>query len=145
MNSRSDLKRFKYPGPVLRVIGTLKAQVVSYAGICCHHRNQFLTVYHFANVACFWPRQWKIWANRSFSFSYTTYTCLLYVLLLWGELIVWCRIRIIVHIWWCSDLSTWKYQFSYDHWCQATLSSVSTWMGDCSSVVWVLPLTLNVG
>ena len=31
-----------------------------------------------------------------------------------------------------SCLSTWKYQFSYDHWSQATLSSVSTWMGDCS-------------
>ena len=45
-----------------------------------------------------------------------------------------------------SGLSTWKYQFSYDHWSQATLSSVSgTWMGDCSSVAWVLLLTLKVG
>ena len=35
---------------------------------------------------------------------------------------------------WRSDLSTWKYQFSYNYWRQATLSSVSTWMGDCSSV-----------
>ena len=42
-----------------------------------------------------------------------------------------------------SDLSTWKYQFSYDHWSQATLISVSTWMGDCSSVAWVLLLTLK--
>ena len=33
-----------------------------------------------------------------------------------------------------SGLSTWKYQFSYNHWSQATLSLVSTWMGDCSSV-----------
>ena len=44
-----------------------------------------------------------------------------------------------------SGLSTWKYQFSYDHWSQAMLSSVSTWMGDCSSVAWVLLLTLKVG
>ena len=44
-----------------------------------------------------------------------------------------------------SGLSTWKYQFSYNHWSQATLSSVSTWMGSCSSVVWVLLLTLKVG
>ena len=29
-----------------------------------------------------------------------------------------------------SGLLTWKYQFSYYHWSQATLSSVSTWMGD---------------
>ena len=33
----------------------------------------------------------------------------------------------------------------YDHWSQATLSSVSTWMGDCSSIAWVLLLTLKVG
>ena len=33
-----------------------------------------------------------------------------------------------------SGLSTWKYQFSYDHCSQATLSLVSTWMGHCSSV-----------
>ena len=33
-----------------------------------------------------------------------------------------------------SHLSTWKYQFSYDHWGQATLRSVCTWMGDGSSV-----------
>ena len=33
-----------------------------------------------------------------------------------------------------SGLSTWEYQFLYDHWSQAMLSSVSTWMGDCSSV-----------
>ena len=44
-----------------------------------------------------------------------------------------------------SGLSTWKHQFSYDHWSQATLSSDSTWMGDCSSVAWVLLLTLKVG
>ena len=44
-----------------------------------------------------------------------------------------------------SGLSTWKYQFSYDHWSQATLSSVSTWMGLCLSVAWVLLLTLKVG
>ena len=44
-----------------------------------------------------------------------------------------------------SGLSTWKYQFSYDHWSPATLGSVSTWMGDCSSVAWVLLLTLKVG
>ena len=44
-----------------------------------------------------------------------------------------------------SGLSTWKYQFSYDHWSKATLSSVSTWMGHCSSVAWVLLLTLKVG
>ena len=42
-------------------------------------------------------------------------------------------------------LETWKYQFSYDHWSQAMLSLVSTWMGDCSSVAWVLRLTLTVG
>ena len=30
-----------------------------------------------------------------------------------------------------SSVSTWKYQFLYDHWSQAMLSSVSTWMGDC--------------
>ena len=41
-----------------------------------------------------------------------------------------------------SDLSTMKYQFSYDHWNQATLSLVSTWMGDCSRDAWVLLLTL---
>ena len=46
---------------------------------------------------------------------------------------------------WRSGLSTKKYQFSYDHWSQATLSSVSTWMGNCSSVAWVLLLTLKVG
>ena len=40
-----------------------------------------------------------------------------------------------------SGLSTWKYQFSYDHWSQATLSLVSTSVGDCSSVVWVLLIT----
>ena len=46
----------------------------------------------------------------------------------------------------CSGLSTWKYQFSYDHWSQATLSSASTWMGDSgSSVAWVLLLTIKVG
>ena len=45
-----------------------------------------------------------------------------------------------------SVLLTWKYQFSYDHWSQAMLGSVSTWMGDShSSVVWVLLLTLKVG
>ena len=44
-----------------------------------------------------------------------------------------------------SGLSTWNYQFSYDHWSQATLSLVSTWMGNCSSVAWVLLLTLKVG
>ena len=43
-----------------------------------------------------------------------------------------------------SGLSTWKYQLSYDHWSQATVSSVSTWMGDCSSVALVLLLTLKV-
>ena len=44
-----------------------------------------------------------------------------------------------------SGLSTWKSQFSYDHWSQATLSSVSAWMWDSgSSVAWVLPLTLKV-
>ena len=42
-------------------------------------------------------------------------------------------------------LSSWKYQFSYNHWSQAKLSLVCTWMGDCSSVVWVLLLTLKVG
>ena len=35
-------------------------------------------------------------------------------------------------------ISTWKYQFSYDHWSQAMWSSVSTWMADCSSVAWVV-------
>ena len=44
-----------------------------------------------------------------------------------------------------SGLSTWKYQFSYDHWSQAMLCSVSTWMRNCSSVAWVLKLTLKVG
>ena len=45
---------------------------------------------------------------------------------------------------WCSDLSTWEYQFSYAYWSQATLSSVSTWMGDSySSVAWVLLITLK--
>ena len=28
-----------------------------------------------------------------------------------------------------SGLSIWKYEFSYDHWSQAMLSSLSTWMG----------------
>ena len=42
-----------------------------------------------------------------------------------------------------SGLSTWKYQFSYDHWSQTTLSSVSTWMGNCASVAWVLLLTFK--
>ena len=42
-----------------------------------------------------------------------------------------------------SSLSTWKYQFSYNHWSQAMLSSDSTWMGDCWSVVWLLLLTLK--
>ena len=45
--------------------------------------------------------------------------------------------------WGRSGLSTWKYQFSYNHWSQATLSSVSTWMGNCSSVAWALLLTLK--
>ena len=45
---------------------------------------------------------------------------------------------------WEQRLINWKCQFSYDHWSQATLSSVSTWMGDCSSVAWVLLLTLKV-
>ena len=44
-----------------------------------------------------------------------------------------------------SGLSTWKYQFLYDNWSQAILSSVSTWMDDCSSVAWVLLLTLKLG
>ena len=44
-----------------------------------------------------------------------------------------------------SGLSTWKYQFLYDHWGQATLSLVSTWMGDYSNDAWVLLLTLKVG
>ena len=45
-----------------------------------------------------------------------------------------------------SGLSTWKYQFSYDYWSQATLSLVSAWMRDSrSSVAWVLLLTLKVG
>ena len=44
-----------------------------------------------------------------------------------------------------SGLSTWKYQLSYNHWSKATLSSVNTWMGDCSSVAWVLLVTLKVG
>ena len=35
-----------------------------------------------------------------------------------------------------------EYQFLSNHWSQAMLSLVSTWMGDCSSVVWVLLLTL---
>ena len=36
--------------------------------------------------------------------------------------------------------------FSCNHWSQATLSSVSTWMGDSrSSVAWVLLLNLKVG
>ena len=44
-----------------------------------------------------------------------------------------------------SGLSTWKYQFSYDHWSEAMLSLVSTWIGDSrSSVAWVLLLTLKV-
>ena len=38
-----------------------------------------------------------------------------------------------------SGLLTWKYQFSYGHWSQAILSSVSTWIKDYSSVAWVLP------
>ena len=41
----------------------------------------------------------------------------------------------------CAHYSAWKYQFSNNHWSQATLILVSTWMGDCSSVVWVLLLT----
>ena len=42
--------------------------------------------------------------------------------------------------------SPWKYQFSRDRWSQAMLSSVSTWIGDfCSSVVWLLLLTLKIG
>ena len=49
------------------------------------------------------------------------------------------------YIWGRSGLSTWKYQFSYNHWSQTTLSLVSTWMGDCSSLAWVLLLTLKVG
>ena len=44
-----------------------------------------------------------------------------------------------------SGLSTWKYVWSYDHWSQATLSLVSTWMRCYSSVAWVLLLTLKVG
>ena len=44
-----------------------------------------------------------------------------------------------------SGLSTWKYQFSYDHRGQATLSSVSTWIGDFhSSAFRVQLLTLRV-
>ena len=39
--------------------------------------------------------------------------------------------------------STWKYQFSHDHWSQAMLNSASTWMGGCSSVARVLLLTLK--
>ena len=31
-----------------------------------------------------------------------------------------------------SDVSSCRYQFSNDHWSQATLSSGSTWIGDCS-------------
>ena len=42
-----------------------------------------------------------------------------------------------------SGLSTWKYHFSYDHWSQAMLSSVSSWMGHCSSVARGLLLTLK--
>ena len=64
------------------------------------------------------------------------------------------KARFRVDWYWCYDKLTmlgaaayqlWKYQFSYNHWSQATLSSVSTWMGDCSSVAWVLLLTLKVG
>ena len=42
-----------------------------------------------------------------------------------------------------SGLSTWKYQFSYDHWSQATLSSVSTWVGYGSNVARVLLITVK--
>ena len=41
-------------------------------------------------------------------------------------------------------LWAWKYQFPYDHWSQAMFISVSTWMGDFSSIVWVLLLTLKI-
>ena len=51
----------------------------------------------------------------------------------------WCKPRCLG----CSSLSTSKYQFSYDYQSQAMLSSVSTWMGNRSSVAWVLLLTLK--
>ena len=44
-----------------------------------------------------------------------------------------------------GGLSIWKYQFLVNYWSQAMLSTVSTWVGDCSSVAWVLLLTLKVG
>ena len=44
-----------------------------------------------------------------------------------------------------SGLITWKYQFSYNHWIKQCCGLVSTWMGNCSSVAWVLLLTLKVG
>ena len=45
-----------------------------------------------------------------------------------------------------SGLSTWKYQFSCDHWSKAMLNSINTWNGEFdSSAVWVLLLTLKVG
>ena len=39
---------------------------------------------------------------------------------------------------WLSGLSTWKCQFSYNHWSQATLSLVSVWMGDYLIIAWVI-------
>ena len=43
-------------------------------------------------------------------------------------------------------VSSWKYQFLYDQSSRVTLISVTTWMGDsCSTVVWMLLLTLRVG
>ena len=49
------------------------------------------------------------------------------------------------HSGWAQQLSTWKYQLLYDHWSQATMSLVTTWMEDCSSAAWVLLLALKFG
>ena len=44
-----------------------------------------------------------------------------------------------------ADYQLGKKQFSHNHWSQAMLNLVTSWMGDCSSVAWVMLLTLRVG
>ena len=44
-----------------------------------------------------------------------------------------------------EQLGSWICHISFYHWSQAKLSSARTWLEDCSSVFWVLLLTLRAG
>ena len=139
--TRGHMLEFRTQLDIFRCQGLFKPQV-QYSAPTAYTASQLLTLHqHRANNQCNRTRLIKsdpyLETTHSTSLKYGYKIGAFY-----GRVCV-CRLALQSHV--RSGLSTWKYQFSYDHWSQATLSSVSTWMGNCASDAWVLLLTLKVG